>query len=105
MAITVLISPNIRRSVAVNITTPHYRPVYFEKYQQQKEPLNSISVTAPAEVNNIFTTTNETITATTSNIVFLLQIAAFHQKQSSETVTVSISNLTLTLQAVSNLPI
>lgn len=104
-AITLLVSPNIRRNMAVTITLPEYRPVYYEKYQQQKEPLNALTANAPAEVNTIQASFNETVSASITNLVFLWKKPAFHYSFTRETVTAETTNVSVTLQAVSNLPI
>lgn len=104
-AITVMVSPNIRRNMKVTITLPEYRPVYYEKYQNQKEPLNALTATVAAEVNTIQTSLNESVTATITNLVFLWQSPAFHYSITRETATAEITGVTVTLQAVSNLPI
>ncbi len=103
--ITVLVSPNIRRNMAVTITLPEYRPVYYEKYQQQKEPLNVLTATVAAEVNTIQTSLNESVTASVTNLVFLWQKPMFNYSFTRETATAAITGVTVTLQAVSNLPI
>ena len=104
-AITVLVSPNIRRNMAVTIMLPEYRPVYYEKFQHQKEPLNALTATVAAEVNTIQTSLNESVTASVTNLVFLWQKPEFHYSFTRETATAEITGVTVTLQAVSNLPI
>ena len=49
--------------MAVTIMLPEYRPVYYEKFQKQKEPLNALTATVAAEVNTIQTSFNESVTA------------------------------------------
>ncbi len=104
-AITVLVSPNIRRNTAVTIKTSEYRPMYFEKYQKQKEPLNALTATAAAEVIVTRTQLNESVSASVTNVLIKYQTPAFHRPVTNETITASITNVIMTLQAVSNLPI
>ncbi len=104
-AITIMVSPNIRRNMKVTITVPEYRPVFYEKYQNQKEALNALTATAVAEVNTIQTGFNESVTATITNLAFLWQKPVFHYSFTRETATAAITGVTVTLQAVSNLPI
>jgi len=67
--------------------------------------MNALTAITPAEVNTIQTKTNETVAVSTTNAGFLLQIPAFYYSFQRDTVSVSIINLTITLQAVSNMPI
>ncbi len=105
-ALIISVSPNFVRSIDVTINIAESRGAYYYKYPGQKHPLEALSGFAAREIISFYGyAKNETVNASINNPRIILVNAAFRYSTHKETVAATVQGVTVTLTAVSSLPI
>ena len=99
-------SSDIRRTVAVTITMPEYRSLWYYKLGLQRWFLPALSAVAAAETMDYFTYENETAAISTISAGVWIDEAVFAEYfQPAHTAAITVVASSVSLQPVSTLPI
>jgi len=105
-ALVLYTSTDIRRTVAVTITMPEYRSLWYYKLGSQRWFLPTLSAVAAAETMDYFTFENETVSINTVSAEAWIDEATFIQcYQPTHTANIAVLSASVSLQPVSTLPI
>ncbi|QRN85789.1 hypothetical protein JR334_00675 [Clostridia bacterium] len=105
-AIVLYTSSDIRRTVAVTITTPEYRSLWYYKLGSQRWFLPALSVVAAAETMDYFSFENETAGISIVSTGAWIDEAVFTECfQPAHTAVIAVVASSVSLQPVSTLPI
>ncbi len=105
-ALVLYTSADIRRTVAVTITMPEYRSLWYYKLGSQRWFLPALSAVAAAETVDYFTYENETATISTISAGAWIDEAVFiNCYQPAHTAVITVVASSVSLQPVSTLPI
>jgi hypothetical protein len=105
-ALVLYTSADIRRTVAVTITMPEYRSLWYYKLGSQKWFLPALSAVATAETMDYFTYENETAAISMISAEVWIDEAVFTEcYQPTHTAVIAVVASSVSLQPVSTLPI
>jgi len=105
-ALVLYTSSDIRRTVAVTITMPEYRSLWYYKLGLQRWFLPALSAVAAAETMDYFTYENETAAISTISAGVWIDGAVFTECfQPAHTAVIAVVASSVSLQPVSTLPI
>ena len=105
-ALVLYTSADIRRTVAVTITMPEYRSLWYHKIGTQRWFLPTLSAVAAAETFDYFTYENETAAISTISAGAWIDEAVFADcYQPAHTALIAVVASSVSLQPVSTLPI
>jgi hypothetical protein len=104
-ALVLYTSADIRRTVAVTITMPEYRSLWYYKLGLTKMFLPALSAVAAAETMDYFTYENDTAAISTISAEFGLTEHFIECFQPAPTAVIAVVASSVSLQPVSTLPI
>lgn len=104
-ALVFTVSPVVSRSIDVAITLAENREGSYTKYGTQLHPLEALTCTAAKEVVNRYGITNETILAGVQGLSISLPAVVLNKGTHAQSMTASVTAVTVSLAAVSQLPI
>lgn len=105
-ALILYTSADIRRTVAVTITMPEYRSLWYYKLGLQRWFLPALSAVAASETVDYFTYENETAAISTISAGAWIDEAVFiNCYQPAHTAVITVVASSVSLQPVSTLPI